>query len=161
MLLDTPETNFRHISLSYHKRCLRREGKMASQTGRLSALVTLLAVAPCKTNRNTFRVRWAHSILRTNVARVSPELFSALVLVDPVIFPAPTEPGMRWVDGWGASENLIALCDGAVTRRNGWKSKYAHCCPLEVTLIRGFVAGQRLCNHSRRTPSLLVGTHSR
>lgn len=59
----------------------------------------------------------------THAARIFPKLFSALVLVDPVIFPAQIEPGMKWVDGWGATDTLTALCDGAVTRRNGWKSK--------------------------------------
>lgn len=59
----------------------------------------------------------------THAARFFPKLFSGLVLVDPVIFPPQIEPGMKWVDGWGAVDSLTALCDSAVTRRNGWKSK--------------------------------------
>lgn len=71
-------------------------------------------------------------MFRTHAAISFPELFSALVLADPVIFPAPIAPGMRWVDGWGVTETLVALCDGAVARRNGWKSKYAFYLPTET-----------------------------
>ena len=125
MLLDTLETSFRHIYLSYHKKFLRGEQQAASKIGHLSALVTHLAVAPCRETEPAVSGIQAHFMFRTHAARFSPELFSALVLADPVIFPAPTAPGMRWVDGWGAAETLVALCNSAVIRRNGWKSKYA------------------------------------
>lgn len=135
------------------------EARRASQIGHSSALATHLGVVPCKKNGHLLSGPETHSIFRTHAARISPELFSALVLVDPVIFPAPTEPGMRWADGWGATVTLIALGDGAVTRRNGWKSKYVLCCPVEVILIRSFVIGRTLYNCSRRIPSLLTGIH--
>jgi len=61
------------------------------------------------------------SLVHSAVSR--PELFSALVLADPVIVPPPIGPGMIWADGWGIMKPLTALVDGAVTRRNGWKSK--------------------------------------
>lgn len=90
-------------------------------------LVTHLAVAPCEKAEPPLSGLQAYSVFRTHAARFFPKLFSALVLVDPVIFPAQIAPGMRWVDGWGATETLVALCNGAVTRRNGWKTKYVFC----------------------------------
>jgi len=52
-----------------------------------------------------------------------PGLFSALVLLEPVILPPPIEPGMTWADGWGTFKALNDLLDGAVARRNSWKSR--------------------------------------
>lgn len=102
---------------------------------------------------------YAQSMYRIHAARYASRLFSALVLVDPVIFPAPIEPGMKWADGWGAAEALVALCNGAVTRRNGWKSKYAYSSPPEPTLIRCLVSGQKHWSHSKRIPFFLLGIH--
>jgi len=61
------------------------------------------------------------SLVHAAVSR--PKLFSALVLLDPVILPPPIVPGMTWADGWGAFKALSRLLDAAVVRRNGWKSK--------------------------------------
>lgn len=72
-----------------------------------------------------------------------PGLFSALVLLDPVILPPPIEPGMTWADCWGTLKALDDLLDGAVARRNGWKSKYAFCCLPRLILIRNIPLGQK------------------
>jgi len=90
-----------------------------------------------------------------------PELFSALVLLDPVIVPPPIGQGMVWADAWGTIAALTALLDGAVTRRNGWGSKYVSPHPPGVILICKFSPGQKRCNRSRRVLSLLLGTHFR
>jgi len=67
-------------------------------------------------------------VLRVRAAVSRPELFSALVLLDPVIAPPAIKPGMTWADSWCNVEPLTALLDGAVARRNGWKSKCVICC---------------------------------
>lgn len=130
-----PETSFRRIYHLYRKKFLGSEREAASQIGHLSALVTHLAVAPCEKAEPPLSGLQAHLIFRTHAARFFPKLFSALVLADPVIFPPQIAPGMRWVDGWGSAETLVALCDGAVIRRNGWRSKYTVCCLSRLFLI--------------------------
>lgn len=103
----------------------------------------------------------AYFTFRAHAAVLRPGLFSALVLLDPVILSPPTEPGMTWADGWGTIKALDRLLDGAVNRRNGWKSKYVFYCLLELILIRKLSLGQKHCNRSRRIPSSLIGIHSR
>jgi len=91
-------------------------------------------------------------MFRVHAARFRPELFSALTLLDPVIIPAPTEPGTTWADGWGTLNGLTALLDGAVTRRNGWESKYALCCPLGLVLIRNFCSRTEALQSFKKSP---------
>ena len=98
---------------------------------------------------------------RVHAAVSRPELYSALVLLDPVILSPPVGPGATWADGWGTFKPLDELLDGAVTRRNGWKSKYASCCLLGWILIRDFALGQKHWDCSRRILSSLLGIRSR
>ena len=100
-------------------------------------------------------------MFRTHAARFFPELFPALVLIDPAIIPVPISPGMIWADGWGATESLVAICDSAVSRRNGWESKYEFYHPLRLVLTLRFVPGQKHYNFSRVSPSVLLGIHFR
>ena len=123
----------------------------------MSASVTLSGVALCEIVKPPLRGIRAYSTFRTYVAGLAPKLLSSLVLADPVIFPPPAEPGMRWADGWGTMGTLVALCEGAVVRRNGWKSKLVF-----YSLLGQFssVPGRKLCNRSRVIPSLPPGIRS-
>lgn len=87
---------------------------------------TLLAVALCKKVHCPSSTR-AHPVFRVHAAVSHPKLFSALILLDPVIVLPLIGEGMAWADYWGALDPLTALLDGAVARRNGWGSKYVFC----------------------------------
>ena len=80
-------------------------------------------------------------MFRVHATVSRPELFSALVLLDPVIVRPQLGHGMVWADAWGASVALTALLDGAVVRKNGWGSKYVLRNLRRMILIRSFLQG--------------------
>ncbi len=69
-----------------------------------------------------------HSIGATTTLRLAirqPDRFSALVLIDPVIFPLPTMAAWRVVTGLGLAYRLHPLVKGALKRRRTFESRQA------------------------------------